>query len=105
MVPIVFVTSMAVTLALGRLLGVIVHSEWRSAAIARGILADAGANWFVGRKLNRQPPRELINAMTNEPMLIYERHKLFWIPMPYWSIPVSAIALIALLSPSGHAAP
>lgn len=96
---------MAVTLVLEKLLGVIGHSEWLTTAIGFGILAGAAANWFIGSKLNSKPPRELIDAKTNETVLIYKRHKFFWIPMQYWSFPVVAISLIVLFSQSSHAAP
>jgi hypothetical protein len=104
-IPIVFVTSMAVTLVLEKLLGVIGHGEWLTTAIGLGILAGAAANWFIGKKLNSTPPRELIDAKTNETVLLYKRHKFFWIPMQYWSFPVVAVSLIVLFSQSGHAAP
>lgn len=78
-VPIVFVTSMAVTLLLERLLGAIGHSEWLTAAIALGIFSGAAANWFIGRKLNSKPPRELVDPKTQETVLLYKRHKFFWV--------------------------
>ncbi len=104
-VPIVFITSMAVTLVLEKLLGVIGHGEWLTTAIGFGILAGAAANWFIGSKLNSKPPRELIDPKTHETVLIYKRHKFFWVPMQYWSVPVVAISLLVLFSQKSHAAP
>jgi hypothetical protein len=104
-VPIVFVTSMAVTMLLERMLGAIGHSEWMTAAIALGIFAGAAANWFIGRKLNSKPPRELVDAKTNETVLLYKRHKFFWVPMQYWSFPVAVVGLFVLFAQSTQAAP
>lgn len=104
-IPIVAVTSMAVTMLLERLLGAIGHSEWLTSAIALGIFAGAAANWFIGRKLNSQPPRELIDAKTQETVLLYKRHKLFWIPMQYWSFPVAVVGVFVLFAQSTQAAP
>lgn len=104
-VPIVFVTSMAVTLLLERLLGAIGHSEWLTAAIALGIFSGAAANWFIGRKLNSKPPRELVDPKTQETVLLYKRHKFFWVPMQYWSFPVAVIGLFVLFAQSTQAAP
>jgi hypothetical protein len=102
-VPIVFVTSMAVAMTLESLLGRIGHPELQSVAIAIGLFAGAGANWLIGRKLNSKPPRELIDPKTNETVLLYRRHKLFWIPMQYWSFPVIAIGLSVLYAQASHA--
>ena len=104
-VPIVFVTSMAVSMLLERLLGAIGHSEWLMVAIALGIFSGAAANWFIGRKLNSKPPRELVDAKTNETVLLYKRHKFFWVPMQYWSFPVAVVGLFVLLAQSTMAAP
>ncbi|MFC0385310.1 hypothetical protein [Muricoccus vinaceus] len=70
-------------------------------AASLGLLAAAGVNWVVGRRLNRQPGREMIDARTGERVLLRRRHALFWIPMEYWSIPVALAALVPLLALRG----
>ncbi|MGJ7543002.1 hypothetical protein [Variovorax sp. LT1R16] len=104
-VPIVAITAMVVTMLLEGLLGAIGHSEWVTTAIALGIFSGAAANWFIGRKLNSKPPRELIDPKTQQTVLLYKRHKLFWVPMQYWSFPVAVIGVFVLLAQSTQAAP
>jgi hypothetical protein len=60
------------------------------ASIAVVLLAGA-ANWWLGRRLNGAPGRELIDARTGEHVVLKRRHALFWIPMQYWS----ALSLLA----------
>ena len=97
-VPIVCGTSLLVMLLLDALLGYLGQGNWTVAAMSIAVLAGAALNWVVGRKLNGSPPRALRDMTTGEDVLLYRRHKLFWIPMQYWSIPVAIVALLPLLS-------
>ncbi|RZF64933.1 hypothetical protein EWE75_08720 [Sphingomonas populi] len=63
-----------------------------------GLLAGAAANWYVGKRLNSVPPRELLDTQTGQRVLLTRRHKLFWIEMQYWSIPVALFAVLMLLT-------
>jgi hypothetical protein len=58
-----------------------------------GLLAGAAANWYVGKRLNSKPGRELVDPATGERVVLTRRHKLFWIQMEYWSIPVALLGI------------
>lgn len=62
-----------------------------------GLFAGAAANWYIGKRLNNVPGRELLDPATGERILLTRRHKLFWIQMQYWSIPVAVLGLGYLL--------
>ncbi|WP_419899351.1 hypothetical protein [Roseomonas sp. USHLN139] len=57
------------------------------------VLLGGALNWWVGRRLNGGPGRELIDARTGQRVLLRPRHALFWIPMQYWSV----LSLLAAL--------
>ncbi|ONG51801.1 hypothetical protein BKE38_15660 [Pseudoroseomonas deserti] len=57
------------------------------------VLLGGLANWWVGRRLNGGPGRELIDARTGQRVILRPRHSLFWIPMQYWSV----LSLLAAL--------
>ena len=97
-VPIVLVTSVVVGGLLQAALTAAGRPDLAFLAFFAGGMAAAAANWFIGKRLNSAPPRELLDPRTNERVLLYRRHKLFWIPMQYWSIPVAIAALVPLLA-------
>ncbi|TXM89437.1 hypothetical protein FV222_26690 [Methylobacterium sp. WL103] len=96
--PVVAVTAILAGAAGGLALRAAGHPELTFLAVSLGLFAAAAANWFVGRRLNGNPPRELVDPVTNERVLLYSLHKLFWIRMEYWSIPVALAALVPLLA-------
>lgn len=74
-------------------------------AFSAGLFAAAAANWFVGKRLNGKPGRELLDPATGERVLLTRRHSLFWIRMEYWSIPIAIagfVPLLAIPSVLGH---
>ena len=54
--------------------------------LAIGLVIAAVINWVVGRRLNRAPGREMIDAKTGQRVTIRRRHSLFWIPMHFFSV-------------------
>ncbi len=46
----------------------------------------AALNWWLGKRLNSDPGRELVDAATGQRIILRRRHALFWIPMQYWSV-------------------
>lgn len=74
------------------------HAELAFLAISIGGLAAAAVNWIVGTRLNNRPGRELLDPKTNERVILRRTHRLFWIKMQYWSIPVAIAALVPLLA-------
>lgn len=66
-------------------------------AAGPGLWAGAAANWYAGKRRNSAPPRELLDTKTGERVLLARRHRLFWIQMEYWSIPVALPGLFWLV--------
>lgn len=96
--PVVLGTALLVGASGGLALRALGHPELTFLAVSLGLLAAAAANWFVGRNLNGTPPRELLDPATNQRVLLHRVHKLFWIRMEYWSVPVALAALVPLLA-------
>ena len=74
------------------------HPELTFLAITVGGLAAAAVNWIVGTRLNNRPGRELLDPNTNERVILRRTHRLFWIKMQYWSVPIAIAALVPLLA-------
>lgn len=96
--PVVMGTAIAVAALGGLALRALGHPELTFLAVSLGLFTAAAANWLVGRRLNGTPPRELIDPATNERLLFRRLHRLFWIRMEYWSLPVALAALVPLLA-------
>ena len=67
-------------------------------AFSAGLFAAAAANRLVGRRLDGQAGRELVDPATQERVVPRRRHRLFRIDTEYWSVPVALAALVPLLS-------
>ena len=65
-------------------------------ALVLGLLAAAAVNWVVGRRLNSQPGREMIDKTTGQTLVLRRRHSLFFIRMEWWSLVLAAAAVVAL---------
>ena len=79
-----------------------------NAGLALGLVLAAVVNWLVGAWLNHRPGRELIDAKTGERIILRRRHRLFWVPMQYWSVVMvvfAALAVIASHTPPPQPAP
>ncbi|WP_375465363.1 hypothetical protein [uncultured Methylobacterium sp.] len=96
--PVVMGTAIAVGALGGLALRALNHPELTFLAVSLGLFAAAAANWLVGRRLNGTPPRELIDPTTNQRVLLHRLHRLFWIRMEYWSLPVALAAFAPLLA-------
>ena len=68
--------------------------------MAVGLLVAAGANWYLGKYLNTQPGRELIDPKTNQKVVLRRRHSLFWIPIEFFSALLLVLAVFAIASPA-----
>lgn len=64
--------------------------------LATAALLSSAMVWWLGRKLNTAPGRELIDPNTNQRVILRRRHTMFWIPMEWWSIGIALIAIIAI---------
>ncbi|WP_376096446.1 hypothetical protein ACE7GA_04890 [Roseomonas sp. CCTCC AB2023176] len=87
-----------VLLAGNALLAGIAGGRWLGLSLVLGLLAAAAAVWWVGKRLNDQPGRELIDARTGERLILRPSHRLFFIPMQWWAVPLAALAAVALVA-------
>ena len=65
---------------------------------ALGLAIAAAVNWFVGAQLNRRPGRQMVDIDTGERIILRRRHRLFWVPMQYWSVAMLVFAALAVTS-------
>mgnify|MGYP000166731658 CR=1 FL=1 len=49
--------------------------------------------WFLGKRLNGRPGKILIDPATGQPVILKQRHSLFFIPMEYWAFVIALIAI------------
>ena len=96
--PIIFVTSVVVRGALQLALVAAGLPQLAFLAASVGLFAAASVNWVVGRRFNTRPGRELIDANTQQRVVLRRIHRLFWIRMEYWSVPVFLAAFVPLLA-------
>lgn len=96
--PIVFGTAVAVGALLQWVLIAASRPDLAFLAFSVGLLAAAAVNWQIGRRLNSRPGRELLDPKTQQRVVLRRVHRLFWIRMEYWSVPVALAAIIPLLA-------
>ena len=95
---ILVVVAVALTAVLMQLIGNVVlgdytrYSDW---LFPLGLLIAAAVVWPLGRRLNGQPGRTLVDPQTGQQVTLRREHSLFFIKMEYWS-PIIAIIAIAL---------
>lgn len=53
-------------------------------------------SWFMGKKLNDQEGRTVIDKETGQEMILKQDHSLFWIKMQYWGPIFVVLGLIIL---------
>ena len=56
----------------------------------------AAAIWIVGTCLAARPGRTVIDKETGQEIILRQSHTLFWVPLRYWAVPVTAFAFWAL---------
>ena len=96
--PIVLGTALLVGAALQALLTALQAEHLSALSFSLGLFAGAAANWVTGKRMNSDPGRELQDVATGQRVVLRRQHKLFWIPMQYWSIPVALAACVPLLA-------
>lgn len=67
-------------------------------AFTAGLVTAALVNWFVGRRLNSAPGRELVDPATGERVVLRRSHDLFFVPMEWWSVLLLIGALISFFA-------
>lgn len=97
-VPVTLLVGGSVTVLLGTLLNAAGLDRMAGLALVIGLLAAAGANWWVGQRLNGRPGRVLLDPATGQQVVLRRRHSLFFIPVQWWAVPLAVVAAITLVS-------
>jgi hypothetical protein len=97
-IVIVAVVAIAVGAIVQLVLGAMGYPHLAFIAASAGLFTAAAANWVIGRRMNGTPPRELVDRATGERVMLTRSHRLFWIRMEYWSIPVALLAFVPSLA-------
>ncbi len=66
------------------------NSTWMMPSI---FIVSAVVVFWLGRKVNSQPARILIDPETNEEVKLKTIHSMFWIPLQYWSLILIGVAV------------
>ncbi|WP_424000869.1 hypothetical protein [Maribacter sp. IgM3_T14_3] len=57
-------------------------------------------SWLFGKKWNSKNERIVIDEQSGERLKIKNNHSLFWIPMQYWGVIFSVLAIVILFQNS-----
>jgi hypothetical protein len=49
--------------------------------------------FYLGYKLNNKPGRIVIDIETNKTIELKNTHSMFWIPLQYWAVIISAFSI------------
>ncbi|MGF1571303.1 MAG: hypothetical protein ACFCVD_25045 [Nodosilinea sp.] len=71
------------------------NNEW---LLALGLLIASPIVWLVGHRLNRAPPRQLVDQTTGETVTLRKRHAMFFIKLEYWAFVFIAIAAALVIN-------
>ena len=89
------------SILIGMLVASVLHIEGRASAIplGLGLLAGADITWIVGKRMNRDVERELLDPTTGQKVILRNPHTFFFVPVQWWA-PVFLIAgVIFILMP------
>lgn len=76
--------------------GLIHADEAASGAILGLSMVPAGiTTWFVGRRMNRDAARVMVDPTTGERVVLRREHSLFFVPVEWWG-PILAVLGIGL---------
>ena len=95
-VAIVVILGGAVTVTSAMALDAAGLHEFSGIGLALGLFVAAAVNWYAGRRLNGDPGRELVDRATGETVVLRRSHRLFFIPMQWWSLVMVGLGLVAL---------
>ncbi len=78
-------------------LGEAIHADKAGNAAIFGLcLVPAGVmTWFVGRRMNRDATRILLDPATGEQVVVRRDHSLFFVPVEWWG-PILVVLGIGL---------
>jgi hypothetical protein len=98
-----FLTFLCWLLPLAVIEGAVGHATYshysKSLSLVFALLA-AGAVWAVGRRLNGDPGRILVDPHTRQQVIVRKRHDLFFLPMQWWAIPIILFGFLQLFTAS-----
>ena len=61
-----------------------------------GMLLAAPVVWLLGRWLNRDPGRALVDTRTGEQVRLRNRHTLFFLAMEWWGVVLAVLGTVLL---------
>ncbi len=91
LVPIIFV--MLGNYGLDRTFGKGYYSSHTWAPMAM-LIASSLVIWWLGKRLESIPGKELIDPQTQEKVILKEKHTIFWMPLHYFSVVLAAFAIL-----------
>jgi hypothetical protein len=62
------------------------------------LIVSSVLTWLVGRKLNANPIKMLLDPETNQQYIMRKEHSLFFIKMEYWAIPQALLGIVFWIS-------
>lgn len=72
-----------------------------SVAMPVAFVLAAGFVFWVGHLLAQKTGRVLIDPQSQEKIVLKEQHSMFWIPLRYWGIVLTVIAVWMYLANTG----
>ncbi len=75
----------------------IIPNEYLAFATALALAISATASWFIGKKLNEEGTKTLVDKETGEEIILKPNHSLFFINMQYWGYVFGGLGVIALI--------
>jgi len=94
LVPVIWIGFFVLTQAgLNAVIGPNTYESAEWPKLLAGILS-AVTIWFVGKRVNGEPGRTLIDKKTGHEFVFKPRSTFFFIPMEYWAVAVAVLAVI-----------
>lgn len=66
-------------------------------AVIVGFFVAAAFSWFMGKKLNEEEGRTMIDKATGQEIEVKPNHSLFWIKMQYWGFIFGIFGVVILI--------
>jgi len=85
-------------LAAALIVAAIIGADYTASSVLLSIsLVLAGvATWFVGKRMNRNAIRTLIDPATDQPVIIHMDHSMFFIRVEWWGPVLAALGVFWL---------
>jgi hypothetical protein len=92
-----------VALFIGGALGAVIGARWLVPGSGIFLILGGVATWYLGRRMNANTTRQLVDPKTGQAVVIRRDHSLFFIKVEWWGPIMAAVGLVffvaGLLSP------